>query len=325
MRQRRMTHVAASDPKIVALFPFRDEAVFLDSLLSSLVGVVDAVVAVDDFSTDGGSERVLAYQDRFDIQLLAGDETVRHLPPGKARTRLLEHGREIGGTHFVCLDADEAFTAPFQRGGRERILQLRPGEKLVFQWLAMWKSPVHYRDDSSVWSNSYKDFVVCDNGKLAAHRVTIHEGRTPGPNTSSNQVKVPTSDGAVLHFQFADWTRFQWKQAWYRCFERAVLKEDSAAVNAKYAITLDDPTAVVRELPTSWRPPVMPRIDVSEASNEPWFRDEILRLFKEYGIETFFGLDIWFLAELAELRQQYEGSDRTHGVRARLVRAKRSK
>lgn len=300
----------AAEPKIVALFSFRDEALFLDSLLSSLEGVVDAVVAIDDFSTDGGAERVFAYRDRWDTHVVPGEPGVRDRPVEKARARLLELGREIGGTHFVCLDADEAFTAPFQRYGRERILQLRKGEKLVLQWLAMWKSPVRYRDDASVWSNNFKDFVVCDDGRLTSHRVAIHGGRTPGSNTSSNQVRLPAGEGAVLHFQFSLWSRFQWKQAWYRCFERAVLKESSAAVNEKYAITLDDPSAVVRELPDSWRPPVFPRLEAPEASRAPWFRDEILRLFDEHGIETFLDLDIWFIPELADLRQQHENAVR---------------
>ena len=38
-------------------------------------------------------------------------------------------GREAGGTHFVCLDADETFTNPLIDNFKELLPQLQPGEK----------------------------------------------------------------------------------------------------------------------------------------------------------------------------------------------------
>ena len=44
--------------------------------------------------------------------------------------------------------------------------QLEPGEKVRMQWLALWKSCTHFRNDYTVWSNNFKDFIVRDDPSL---------------------------------------------------------------------------------------------------------------------------------------------------------------
>src|SRR5690606_33564305 len=137
------------------------------------------------------------------------------------RSKLLELAREEGATHYMCLDADETFTSQFVPVARKIISKLQPGQKLAMQWLALWKTTDHYRDDHSVWSNNFKDFVVYDDGKSIHNNPgkSFGFGRTPGENTETNWVRLNNQYGAVLHYQFSNWRNFQLKQCWYRMSE----------------------------------------------------------------------------------------------------------
>ena len=70
------------------------------------------------------------------------------------------------------------------------------------QWLALWKSYTHYRHDSTVWSNNWKDFVVADDTSSGFDYGYIGVGRTNGSNDNT-WVRVNPEHGAVLHYQFS--------------------------------------------------------------------------------------------------------------------------
>ena len=42
------------------------------------------------------------------------------------------------------------------------------------QWIALWKSYTRYKNDNSVWSNNYKDFIFHDDGKTKYPNVWMH-------------------------------------------------------------------------------------------------------------------------------------------------------
>lgn len=244
--------------KVIALLPFKNEEIMLPAYLSSVLQVVDEIIGIDDGSTDN-SRQILEQAGAavYSAQQLQtaeweAEKKVSGWTEYSIRQKLVCLGRQHGGTHFVCLDADEAFTAPFVHNARQFIASLKPGQKLSMQWLALWKSPYCYRQDKSVWSNNFKDFVFCDD-KQAEHDFAVFGvGRTPGANTADTLVNVPLEKGAVLHFQFASWPRFQLKQAHYRCWELIRYPQNAAEINQKYAITLDDPNARTVPIPAKW-------------------------------------------------------------------------
>src|SRR6056297_1917817 len=136
--------------KIIALLPVKNEAWILPTFISSVKNVADEIIAIDDFSTDDSAE----------ILRGVGATVVTNPYPAKKgwaeykiRQKLLDLGREHGGTHFICIDADEALTANFAETGLPHLKAMQPGDKLSLQWLALWKSPLVYRDDTSIWSN----------------------------------------------------------------------------------------------------------------------------------------------------------------------------
>jgi glycosyltransferase involved in cell wall biosynthesis len=281
--------------KLIALLPFKDEAWILPAYLSSVVPIVDEIVAVDDGSTDASR----AMLERAGAQVI---DNLARTDAGWAehsiREQLLALGRARGGTHFLGLDADEALTTPCRTSLRPALAALQPGQKLALQWVTLWKSRDAYRSDGSVWTDLFKDFAWADGGAATGHGYAfLGVGRTAGPNDADTWVRMAPAAGAVLHYQFVAWRRTQVKQAWYRCSELINTPERAFEINELYAISDDDPAARTVPLPPGWAAGIDVPADI-EALPPGWHLDAILAWFDRYG-ETFFEpLAIWDIPEL---------------------------
>ncbi len=285
--------------KLIALLPVKNEEWILPAYISTVAPVVDEIVALDDGSSDASVDLLRdagAHVSASSVVAKSG------WPENSIRSSLLKIGRERGGTHFLCLDADEALTHPAVKCIKSEIAELGPGQKLAMQWLALWKDPLEYRDDASVWSNNYKDFAFADSLDLIAELESEREFgvyRTPGANVADDWRRIPVGSGAVLHFQFVPWRRFQAKQAWYRCAELIAAPDRAHHINRMYAPTLDDPRAVTTALPSDWHAGVAIPGGLSELASG-WHIEETLKLFDEHGSEHFEPLEIWQVPELRE-------------------------
>lgn len=291
--------------KIIGLIPFKNEEHFLPTYLSNVRPICDEIIAVDDNSTDNSRQIMedagVTVKDYENTENLKGG-----WPCGLIRQHLFNYGREAGGTHFVCLDADETFTTNFVTNARDIMSQLKPGQKAHMQWLALWKSCTHFRTDYTVWSNNFKDFIVADDPSLGYEYGYMCEGRTIGANNAETLRGLRLELGAVLHYQFAFYNNFQLKQAWCQVGE-LVQKGPSAIdeVKSKYSIVYLDENVVLTEMPKEWTEgiplPDIPNFDPDW--NEKYFMrknllPDIYRHFDEYGVEYFKDLNIWNIPQL---------------------------
>ncbi|MEO1173920.1 MAG: glycosyltransferase, partial [Myxococcota bacterium] len=280
--------------KVVGLVPMRNEADKIEFCLRSLAPFTDAIVVFDDDSSDASVEIV---------EGLAGDCNVEAIVRNRSwdydethyRQRLLDAGREIGGTHFICIDADEAFTSNLLEANalREQLLQRAPGEKLAFAWIQLWRSLTDYRHDNSVWTDNYKVFAFADDGHSNYHAQEFHLLRAPSSLTGQT-LQIPGYDCGLMHFQFVNWSNLLAKQAWYRCLERIKQPNKSVeAINALYAPSKDETGLRTRKVPYAWffhYPHLNPK---AFSRPEQWRREQVRHWFDEHGIEHFAGLDIW--------------------------------
>ena len=299
--------------KVIALLPFKNEEWCLPAYLHNTKVIADEIIAIDDGSTDN-SVKILEDAGAK----VYSSEKLRNFnsgwSEGSIRAELLKLGREAGGTHFVCLDADESFTNAFFEFDqvRDRINHLAPGQKIAMQWLALWKSYTSYRNDATVWSNNWKDFIVCDKPDLSYNsKQHMHLGRTPvAPGESGNTqwLCYPPNYGTVMHFQFSAYNNFQLKQCWFRCSELIQNPGTEAAINSKYSITLLDDNVGLSKMPESWYEGVpMPTVGYDpEWGEESFARKDLLpgiiKYFDDYGAEYFRGLDIWHVPQLSQNR-----------------------
>jgi hypothetical protein len=276
--------------KIIALLPFRNEAHFLPTYVSSVSGVVDEILAVDHGSTDGGSN-ILRRAGAL-VELQDPPDVITGRQEGVQRQRLLEWGRQRKGTHFVCLDADEAFTAPFIRSGRARIGTLGKGEKLYLPWLSLWRSHKVY-DDRGPWAPTWKDFVVHDDGVSSFPQSDLHVPRTAGEPMGE---RVPIAEGAVFHFQFVNWENFQFKQAWYRCWEYLTTQKKPVEINRIYQASLRANAAKCSPVRLEWVDGLVGLESIGDT--QAWQESEIRAWFQEYGPDYFERLEIWHISSL---------------------------
>lgn len=280
--------------KIIALFPIKNDRWILDITIPQLKLFADEILCLDGGSTDD----TVSVLKSHGVQVKDQDQS--NLNYSSWRRELLDWGRERGGTHFIWLDSDEAFTTNFKGSFREEFAKLKPGQKLVMQWLCLWKSPHVYREDKSIWSNLYKDFVFCDDGTSEFANIIMHEGRTPGPNNESTWVKLPPEKGAVLHFQFVPFQRFQIKQAFMRCRELAVGTGSARRINHKYAATLDDARAKTVPMPQAWIEGINGLDAIEDTPNTSYDRQN-MEYFEQKGIEFFEPLQIWHIQKYRDM------------------------
>lgn len=281
--------------KVIALVPFKNEAHILPTYFSSLVGIVDSVIGFDDGSIDDSRKifNSLGGQiiDRHDVPDWGngGQRFVREL--------LLKSGRIAGGTHFICLDADEALSSNFNNSAKSKIEKMNPGEKIALKWITLWKDLDHYCGESTVWEPRYKDFIFCDRPDLQFTPGFLHFSRTPVGTNQAAWNEILSEDGVVLHFQFAFWDRAQAKQAWYRCLERTYTKQSVRHINETYVNSLDQVMGTLNLSDKKWFKNLeMPRELVYEQYK--FYFDDILSWINANGIAKYRYLDIWRIKEL---------------------------
>lgn len=302
--------------KFITLITFRNEEHFLKTPISSVADITDEVVCINDKSSDNSKKvaeslGATVYDNTFSNELGSTENDIRNT--------LLNLGRDHGGTHFIILDADEALSSNF-KNNLNLVKELIPGQSMELQWLAMWRSLNRFKDDKSVWSNSFKDFIYCDDIKLGLdnyefknkdykkHDVAwpTHPPRTPG----NKKIRYGREIGAVLHFQFSNWEAFQLKQCWYRCAE--LIQNDgnnSDFINRKYKITLEN-SGLVTDLKNKYKTRKVP-LDLQQDIEFPdldkiynqniWRLDQIKNWFDEFGKSYFSELEIWHLNEIKNI------------------------
>ncbi len=281
--------------KIIALLMVKNESWILPTYLSGMKDLADEVIAIDDGSTDD-TKHIL--QNAGAIVLENHEVWKSGTPEFSMRQRLLEEGRKRGGTHFICLDADEAFSLPFRQHGREIISQLKPGQKLLMQWMFLWKDPYIFIDDKrSLFKDNYKDLVFCDSQDLQHSFAFMHVGRTPGLTTDQNSIRLEPQTGACLHFTFVNWNRCMLKQAWCRCSDLIHEPGRYVKINNKYYFPEKNPGFKFSPIPKEWfEGLVMP----ANIENLPpsWHLKTVISFFDRFGIENFEPLEIWDIPEL---------------------------
>ena len=276
--------------RVIALVMFRDEVAFLPYLLASLDGLVDEIVAIDDRSTDDGRALVEA----------VGGHVVRLTPDtptdyGSRRRMLLELGRDAGGTHFVCMDADEAFTEAWTTTGRQLIESIPRGGSLAVPFFTLWKDIARYRVE-----REYRLPLTCifhDEGNVDYAARELHEDRVPRTYVARRQ-RASASLGGIVHFQFVAWQRAQAKQAWYRCKE-LLDGNTPLRINIRYWPTVEWVGVRTRPVDSAWFAG-LPDANSLRKVKPGWHLAAILAWFDEHGPSMFEPLQIWHVDELRE-------------------------
>lgn len=281
--------------KKILVMPVKNEEWILEKTLMCASLWADHILVAYQESEDD----TLAILKRFSKVVILANNAKTH--NSNVRKFLLDAARQYEGQNAIfSFDADEIPTAHILSDDFwKKVEALRPGTTMEMQWVNLWRSPLQYRDDDSVWSNSWKQFGFIDDRKLGYKTLDVindHTSRIPSPELQGN---VRFDFPKVLHYQFVDWGRLMSKQAYYRITEYVQSNKSfwsALKINLKYYPSKDERGLGVTLVPEEWiRAYSQEGIDLkSIKSKQPtWFDQAILRDFVTKGIESFSLLDIW--------------------------------
>ena len=273
---------------------------------------------LDDNSDDGTVEVVRGLAAECNVvEVISKDGQAWFRNETGDRNLLLQAGRAHGGTHFIVLDADEAFTGNLVDSGelRSQIFELRVGQSLGFHWIQLWKSIHYYRTDRlydgqgrqhGILASHSMACIFCDDGVAQYEGDFIHTRRIP-ESLSFNSFMIKDIEVGLMHFQYVNWPNFILKQSWYKCFERVRLPDKPVGeINVLYSGSLD----VIGERATAVNPAWFARYEewmdvewehaVSFALDR-WRLPMIDSWIESLGAGYFAGVGVWKMLQSVEL------------------------
>jgi len=272
----------------------KNEAPKIEFCIRALSMYCDSIVYLDDNSEDESLSLVEALSQECNVEhIIRKTDNLFHETIRRAQT--LAAGRALGGTHFVVIDVDEAFTANCLDHAflRRKILDLSPGDSLEVPYFELWRSVKHYRDDQSIWGNKSMIIAFADDGMSTYPEKFIHLHNMPS-GLKGQRHRLETREHGLMHFQFVNWRNLLVKQSWYRCLERINDPSKSVkAINALYAPTKDETGVRLSSVPDAWmrQYPFFDERRLHET--ETWRERQILGWFEDFGVAYFQDLDIW--------------------------------
>lgn len=228
-------------PKIVGLVAARNEAPMIKNCLKALALYTDAIVYLDDVSTDNTLAVVQSLAAECHVEKIIA-KTVWNRNERADKQALLVEGRKIGGTHFIMLDVDEIILAPCAQNQwlRNIILGLRPGQYIELPFIHAWGSCQQYRNDDLCNPHCWNirkftglQAVFCDDGTCTFVNLffpaypPMHVNRIPPNLSCASKVRFSDINRGIMHLKYVDLEETKNKKFWYMCLEYIKRNEQS--------------------------------------------------------------------------------------------------
>jgi len=271
----------------------------LQSTVRACLRWCDGAVILNHASDDGTSAIITKLQEAFPDQIVRLFEENPIWNEMTFRHKTLEAARQIGGTHFANVDDDEVLTANLLPYIRYQCELLNPGDALEVPWLSMWNSLSTYRDDQSDWSKTYVTLAFRDVDGMcyrpAGDGYQHHNRRPIGCDGATIRFPSHQSMGGLMHLQFSSNARLKAKQALYKM--REVIhwpgRLHPTDINKMYDNTTLPKGLQVSHAPAEWWVGMEQERAMIRVNDDPWQKLECERLWKQYGVDMFRGLDLY--------------------------------
>lgn len=272
-------------PQVICLTPVRNEARFLPNFLAAADTWADAIIVLDQGSTDGSREIAARHP-----KVVLVDNPTTEYNQG-ARQRLLwgcARERFPGARVVFGLDADEALTADATSSPEwKAILSAPSGTPVLMQWLNLLP-------DGTAWTPSgAKRFGLVDDGSdpdTSLHpRNKVHAG---------SRAALVLEDIGMLHLQHLDWDHMKAKQRWYQAWRHVQLPEVRPRSLYREFHWMDamSPAQIVPRDDRWFAGYADAGIDLIRVERMPspsWQDLEVVRLIHSHGPKAFRRIDLW--------------------------------
>jgi hypothetical protein len=287
-------------PKIITIIPVKNDAWFIEKSIRSSSEWSDYVIIADESSTDGSHEIYRMLELELDNIYVTYNRPKFDFTTPDLRNYLLGLARNFPGNNLIFeMHADEIMSAEiFNSDLRERLLEQSPvGSAIMMPWVNLWKNPIKYREDASIWSGNNSWFAYRDDRRVKFEGEVFHGPRAP---ESFLKNKVYIDYLQVMHYQFVNISMERSKQALYHIYERNHYpSKNTEYINKIYACAFDERSVVLKNLEIKhyalW---IQKGIKIDEKydfSLFNWRDAEVLKNFDRFGVYKYKNLNIWFI------------------------------
>lgn len=235
--------------KVIGLMITCNEEWIVKDSVNALLGIAEDVIILDN-SNDSTRKKINEVTRRTighwgvsistNVLVLRQEDYPELTNYGEFRQFLLEKGRQYGGTHFVCIDADEMFPENMQNEVKELIEKLPIGSALQFDVKDFYDDPYHYVDGGKL-GPAVVDCIFHDDGKMSYASKAVHEQRTP----SGNYMRIGMP---LLHYGYLNSSKRKYRRQYYMMLEYVNNIASAASINWRYHRW----KLKVKEVPMEW-------------------------------------------------------------------------
>jgi hypothetical protein len=210
------------------------------------------------------------------------------------RQAMLDQGRDLGGTHFAMIDADEMLTHNLLPVIRPMVAKLTASQVLDLPMINPHRGLEVHRDDHTEHSQSQLSVAFCDSPNLTwqpRNGYHFHQRCPQGSTGHLNPLHRKKDNGGAFHLQWVCWDRVVSKHQWYALNERIRWPEKYSVqdVNRIYSAALDERGLRCRPIPAEWWGDYPKHL--IDANHVPWHKADVERMAKEHP-EALEGLSI---------------------------------
>ena len=287
--------------KIIVYIPVKNDAWFVENSIRHAVEWADCVIVADESSTDGSVDIYRKLENQHSNLKIIYNRPKMDFTTPDLRNYMLEQVRKFDGNNIIFeLHADEIISAKILNNNikEELIYKLSIGKCLELPWLTLWKDPLKYRDDNSVWSNNTCIFAFRDDRKSMFQSPVFHGHRVPDSYLND---KVTINSIPVIHYQFVNIGIDKSKQALYQIFERNHYPDKNIyniyTLHAHYFDVSKLKTKILEE--DDYVPWINIGLKICKTYNDDdifsWRDEEVLKNFNTYGIKRYEKTLIWHI------------------------------
>lgn len=298
--QARRSKPARLAPKVIALTATRNEDWVLGLSLRISLSYCDAVVITDHGSNDRTTQIIREAQAEFpDRQISIRRADDKEWMEMDVRQEMLDRGRQLDGTHFVIVDADEVPTGNLFPNLRALALKPARGCFVSMPMIATYHAPDVFRWDGAWGETSQIPWAFCDSAALrwkVPDEYQLHR-RIPYKAVNQGLMFAGRSFGGLFHLQFVNKSRLQSKAVWYKMIEtlRYPGERSPEDLNQIYDWTLrEDGGTRIYDVPDSWWAPYREKGWLRHFTPDAvsWQLREARKLAATHRLEIFSGLNL---------------------------------
>lgn len=287
--------------KFIVYIGVKNDSWFIENSIRHAVEWADHVIVADESSTDGSIDIYRKLEKECsNLKMIYNRPKMDNSSPDP-RNYMLKQVRMIEGNNIIFgFDADEIISAKILKTEirKEIIQKLSIGKCLELPWLTLWRHPLQYRSDKSVWSNNSCLFAFRDDRTSSYQSAAFHGYRVPD-KLVINKIKI--NHIPVLHYQFVNIGIDKSKQALYQIFERNHYPNRNMCYIYKlYSHYFDERKLECKKLKEEdYVPWINIGLKICQTYDDDdifsWRDEEVLKNFNKYGLDRYAKTLIWHI------------------------------